>query len=296
MRKLLFVAPKAMQSDFEEIASLLLKRRIHLSFMPYSGAIDWEFAAENHDCVISTLHIDSEADSGRLIHPPPPLLKTVQYEKFSAAGLRTPFTAKFRFGMTLEGADDDLLVLKPDRLDTSEPDTVFFLRRKALSGMRFEDFANDHPIIRHRFVVQDFIPTGAHATSFRIYLFCGAPLLSYRIVARQAVPALDERHLHAGPEIVSNGPAGYDVELHDDPALLKMAREMSAALDHPVLCTLDILRDAREYWALEANVSYLNIWPPARADLLNTLGREAMIAQFDLLQEAADKIADIAGA
>lgn len=296
MRKILFVAPKAMQSDFGEIAALLLKRRIHLTFLPYSGEIDWESAFKNHDRVISTLHIEDEAGTDRLIHPPPPLLKTVQHEIFSGAGLRTPFTAKFRFGMTPAGAGDDLLVLKPDRLDTSEPDTVFFLRRKALSGMRIDDFAGDHPIIRHRFVVQDFIPTGAHATSYRLYLFCGAPLLSYRIVARQAVPALDERHLHAGPEIVSNGPAGYDVELHADPALLEMARKMSAALDHPVLCTLDILRDASEYWALEANVSYWNIWPPAREDLLNALGREAMIGQFGLLQMTADRIADIAGA
>lgn len=285
-----------MKSDFEEIAALLLKRRIRLSFMPYSGDIDWQSALESHDRVFSTLHIEDEAGGGRLIHPPPPLLKTVQYEKFSAAGLKTPFTEKFRFGMTLEGADDGLLVLKPDRLDTSEPDTVFFLRRKALSGMRIDDFAGDHPIIRHRFVAQDFIPTGAHATSYRLYLFCGAPLLSYRIVARQALPVLDERHVHAGTEIVSNGPAGYDVELHADPALLELARDMSAALDHPVLCTLDILHDSREYWALEANVSYWNIWPPAREDLLNALGREAMIAQFGLLQLTADRIADIAGA
>jgi hypothetical protein len=293
-RLVTLIAPENMETDVSELGRLLGARGIELIFLAAEQIKKHGSQAIGAtELVLSTLHLSNILPfSGRLMMPPMSAGKLNQFALFSQSGIPTPESWQFRFGMSLLESPKRLVVVKPDSVATSARRSTFVLECSLLSQISPSDFAPEHPILNHPYIVQEFVSTGLHATSFRVVLFCGVPILSYKIVSKRPSPLIDSSHIHVAPEFISNNRRGFSVSLYADPQMLELAQRMSLSLNNPILCTCDLLRSDKNelYQALEVNASGWNIWPLKRDHLLRQIGRDAMIKQFHMFESISDRI------
>jgi hypothetical protein len=109
--------------------------------------------------------------------------KLAQYEMFRKAGIRTPPTLPFSFGMALDPMlFGDFVIIKPmDLRLTSRGQGVQLFRRQRLERMQPEDFPRDHVIrtARGGYLVQRFVDTGVQPSFHRIQTFFGRVIYSW---------------------------------------------------------------------------------------------------------------------
>jgi hypothetical protein len=224
------------------------------------------------------------------------VLKTEQYEHYRAAGIATPRTARFVFGMPLDPKDwGDFVILKPMFVN-SKGKGIHLVRTVKAATLRPDDFFNDHLIHKDQYIVQQFIDTGEAPCHYRVLSFFGEPLFCRRNFLLGTRPSLDEddetlMNAPIASNISSAGLAG-STEFINDPDILAFARRMHAAMPGIPLQGLDILRDVNDgsLYALENNAGG-NTWGFSSKMGENTRrilgGVEALVNQFGALDVAA---------
>ncbi len=252
-----------------------------------------EARSRNADVIISMLPLPFEREIvGNAIFPKRDIDKFTQFQSFQKSSIPTLTTMPFKFGMRFPGTPLDIVTLKPSILDTSLPSSMLTLRNAVLHQLVPGHFDQGHPIHKHPYVVQEFIETGTKPTSFRVILFRGVPILSYETVSRRERPNLGNNQVHVGPEFISNNDVwGYDMRLEADPEMIKLSVAMSVSVGHPPLAKCDLLYNGDKGWrALEISGTDYNGWPLGRKNLVESLGREGMIKQFDMFKSIARQI------
>ena len=224
------------------------------------------------------------------------MLKTEQYEYYRAAGLPTPRTARFAFGMPLDPKDwGDFVVLKPMFIN-SHGKGIDLVRTVKAAALTPDDFFDDHLIHKDQYIVQQFIDTGEAPCHYRVVSFFGEPLLCRRNFSLSKRPSLDEDdETLMNAHIVSNPVAEnlISTEFVNDAEVLAFARRMHAAMPGIPLQGLDIMRDVKDgrLYALENNAGG-NSWGFSGESAENARevlgGPEAMVNQFGAFDLAAD--------
>lgn len=295
-----FIVLQSMVDDMPYLAERLAARGISLkthTLISYARDHSLAQARSGHpDLLVSAARLTQNVKAAaNEIFSEWPFGKLEQFHRFVAASIPTLQTDAFSFGMSLPGDPVSLLTMKPDYLDTRLPESMITLQRRSLSQIAPQHFRPDHPILSHRYIVQEFIDTGPRAMSYRVVLFCGEPILSYLIVSRVDKPILKANQVHIGPEFISNGGVhGYRMELAIDPTMLDIAKAVSATMAHPVFAQVDLLFNKRHGWrALEISTGTGNSWPLGRPDVLRDIGREAAIQQFGLFDVMTNKFAEL---
>jgi hypothetical protein len=259
---------------------------VHAAFM--------EAKAANADIIVSMLPLPASHEVfDNVVFPAADLDKLTQFEQFTANSIPTLKTLPFEFGMTFPGSPLDIVTLKPSALDTSLPNSMITLRKGALRGLLANTLDRDHLIHKTPYIAQEYMETSPKPTSFRVVLFLGAPILAYRIESRFHPPHLGVNEAYMGMKFISNNSRlnGYDVELVSDSEMVRVAVDMSACVGHPPLTKCDLLYNYNMGWkALEVSSTDFNGWPLGRKNLVNSLGREKMIRQFNMFDVMAKQI------
>ena len=256
-----------------------------------------EARSRDPEIVISMLPLPFEPGIvGDALFPASQPNKFTQFLRFQQSSIPTLLTKLFKFGATFPGSPLDIVTLKPSILDTSLPHAMITLRNGVLHKLIPGDFEPEHPIRQHPYVVQEYLETDRRPTSFRVVLFLGRPLLSYKMISRVEHPQLASNGAHVGPEFISNnGHDGFDAQLESNDEMLEVAVGMSLSVGHPPLAKCDLLYNTNKGWrALEVSVTDFNGWPLGRQNLVDALGREAMINQFDMINTIAKRICELA--
>lgn len=186
------------------------------------------------------------------------IYKTDQYQLFLKAGLPTPKTGVFKFGMKPDPAlFGDYVILKPLRIN-SKGLGIHLVRTKRIAALKPELFKASHPIHNDIYLIQQFIDTGDYPTHFRVETLCGEALCCRTIFTSVKRPSLlaSDRTLLDG-QVASN--AVVNGSNHTAPArddeVIAFARRISAALPDVPLQGCDVLREAGsgKLYALECN-------------------------------------------
>ena len=221
------------------------------------------------------------------------VLKTEQYEHYRAAGVATPRTARFFFGMPLDPKDwGDFVVLKP----MFDREGIHLVRTVKAATLTPDDFFDDHPIHKDPYIVQQFIDTGETPCHYRVLSFFGEALFCRRNFRLAARPSLDEddETLMSTPIATNAGAAsGTSTELVNDREILAFGRLVHGAMPGIPLQGIDILRDVKDgrLYALENNAGG-NTWAFSSKRGENARralgGAKAMVNQFGAWDIAAD--------
>jgi hypothetical protein len=287
------------EEDFKAISDRIGKRAPEITVVtgPFSSRGQLPDVVWARPTLIVALHTPFDLVPKRgLVYRCRRVLKSEQYQHYRSAGLKTPLTAKFTYGMELDPAEwSDHVVLKPMTVN-SKGVGIHLLRTKRVGSLEPKDFPADHPIHKDQYLVQQFIDTGDYPCHFRVLSFFGEALYCRRNFSLIKRPSLDEEDadLMKGNVASNAGVKGTgSTEMADDREVLAFARRMHQAMPGIPLQGLDILRDVRngELYALESNAGG-NTWAFSSRlgeNARRTLGgAEPMIRQFGAWDVAAD--------
>lgn len=186
------------------------------------------------------------------------IYKNDQYQLFLKAGLPTPKTGIFKFGMSPDPAlFGDYVILKPLRIN-SKGLGIHLVRTKRIAALRPDLFKASHPIHNDIYLIQQFIDTGEHPTHFRVETLLGEALCCRTIFSSVKRPSLlaSDRTLFDG-QVASN--AAVKGSNHTAPArdeeVIAFAKRMAGTLPDVPLKGCDVLREAgtAKLYALECN-------------------------------------------
>lgn len=189
--------------------------------------------------------------------------KIEQYQRFLDAGIRTPKTSLFQFGMKLP-ADEwgEFCILKPACLDmTSSGRGLFLFRTKRLESLSAADLPDGHFASENPMLVQTFIDTGSKFTVFRTLTLFGEVIYQNLTEAPGEHPVLTssdseiEGILPEPPRSLT-GPA-----INVDPDVMRFASTLHTAFPAIPLLGIDILKErgTGHLYALEVNAGG-NVW------------------------------------
>ncbi|HUQ38305.1 MAG TPA: hypothetical protein VM144_18200 [Aestuariivirga sp.] len=174
--------------------------------------------------------------------------KLVQYRIFREAGLPTPPTLPFKFGMQLDPIMfGEFVLIKPMSLTLgSQGRGVQLFRRKRLERMTSRDFSPDHLIHKagEGFLVQKFIDTGELVSYNRVSTFFSEPMYSYFSRAKSPRGSLGSPdELIEKLPITNNASSFRERSLRAEEDIVALAKRVHDAFpDIPLLGT-DILRE-----------------------------------------------------
>ncbi|MFO1091379.1 MAG: hypothetical protein U1E46_17535 [Hyphomicrobiales bacterium] len=221
--------------------------------------------------------------------------KVEQYRRFVRAGIRTPRTSMFAFGMPLAPAEwSEFVILKPADFElTSHGDCVHLLRTEDAAAAKPVDFPADHPIQKGRMLIQSFVDTGPKPSKYRVLTLFGEVLYAQHVSLAQERPPLDAGREELAKAVVSTGGGEREYTFTEDPAILDVARAMARAFPGLPLLGCDIIRDweTGDLHALEINGGG-NVWhfsSPWWAEQRRAMPHVArmMVEQFDAFDVAA---------
>lgn len=230
-----------------------------------------------------------------------PVPKIEQATRLSEAGVATPQTAKFNFGMEYPvDLWSEFVIVKPLPLAiTSKSGQSKLYRGRRLAALRPIDLSPDHVLRNAPALVQQFIDTGLYPSKWRVLSFLGEPL--YSSITRSAAPRapLDapDEEIEASIIDAKNplsrtfDPDGKRNQLVRDDRILAFAREVHACFPRRPLLGIDILEREGDgkLFALEINAGG-NCWhfSSAKEGHRQRLGgKEAMVAQLGAWDAAA---------
>lgn len=145
------------------------------------------------------------------------------------------------------------------------------------------------------YLVQQFVDTGPTQEKFRVTVFMGEVVLSYRVIYRKAksLPAYTSISDAVADEYFTSGP-DLRYQLLKDPELDDFARQVYAANSQCPVQGLDIQRgtDGR-FYVIENNAGG-NVWKfsDARSAPFKIFGAQRMIDQYDAWDVCAEALID----
>lgn len=186
------------------------------------------------------------------------IYKTDQYQLFLKAGLPTPKTGVFKFGMKPDPAlFGDYVILKPLRIN-SKGLGIHLVRTTRIAALKPEFFKASHPIHNDIYLIQQFIDTGDYPTHFRVEILLGEALCCRTIFTSVKRPSLlaSDRTLLDG-QVASNAVvkgSNHTAPARDD-EVIAFAKRISDVLPDVPLQGCDVLREAGsgKLYALECN-------------------------------------------
>lgn len=184
--------------------------------------------------------------------------KTDQYQLFLKAGLSTPKTGVFKFGVKPDPAEwSDYVILKPLRIN-SKGLGVHLVRTKRVPALTPGLFKTNHPIHKDVYLIQQFIDTGDYPTHFRVETLLGEALCCRTIFSLRKRPSLfaSDRTLLDG-RLASNAvlaSSNKTAPARDD-EVIAFARQMDRAIADCPVKGCDVLREVGtgKLYALECN-------------------------------------------
>lgn len=223
------------------------------------------------------------------------IYKTDQYQLFLKAGLPTPKTGVFKFGMKPDAAQfGDYVILKPLRIN-SKGLGIHLVRTKRIAALKPELFNASHPIHNDIYLIQQFIDTGDYPTHFRVETLLGEALCCRTIFSSVKRPSLlaSDRTLLDG-QVASNAviKGSNHTAAARDEEVIAFARLISATLPDVPLQGCDVLREAAtgKLYALECNPGG-NSWAFSAPDGENARqafgGKQGMIDHLGAWDAAA---------
>lgn len=119
--------------------------------------------------------------------------KMDQFRAMSAAGVPTPRTAPFHFGMSLSEQDwGTLCILKPADLNVSSSGRGLYLfRTRRLATLQREDLPSEHLAATQPMLVQSFVDTGPKFRVYRCLTLFGEVIYQNLAEAPDPHPSLD---------------------------------------------------------------------------------------------------------
>jgi hypothetical protein len=194
-----------------------------------------------------------------------PVSKLDQASRLAAAGIPTPRTAPFKFGMPLDpGVWGDFVVLKPASLRlTSKSEGIYLFRTERLNTLRATDLTPRHMARQAQMLVQRFVDTGEKPAKQRITTLFGEPFHWAYSANRSARPPLtssDELLDAASISTSASGDRDWSYEVPSDD-MINLARQVGAAFPNIPLLGLDLLRchATGQAYVLEINAGG-NVW------------------------------------
>jgi hypothetical protein len=236
--------------------------------------------------------------------------KFAQYETFRKAGIATPPTLPFRFGMALDPLlFGEFVVIKPIDLDlTSQGVGTQLFRRQRLEHIEPRDFPLDHPIHKalDGFLVQKFIDTGPYPNYQRIQTIFGNVMYCWHTALADARTALDAPDSEIERTVIDiKGMGGKARRLVKDPVVERLAARVHAQFPDIPILGCDVIREAATQtpyvlecnpggntWHIsskigeEARLSFGNVKANGFARA-NQLGRRRLIEQYGAFDVAA---------
>lgn len=174
--------------------------------------------------------------------------KLAQHRIFQEAGMATPPTLPFKFGMKLDPIMfGEFVVIKPMSLDLgSQGRGVQLFRRRRLEAMRPSDFPPGHLVHRDSegYLVQKFIDTGDHVSYNRVSTFFSEPMYSYFSRAKSPRGSLDSPDGIIEKLPVTNNSSSFrERALKIEEDVVALARRVHGAFPGIPLLGTDILRE-----------------------------------------------------
>lgn len=189
--------------------------------------------------------------------------KLDQHRLMSAAGVSTPRTAAFRFGMALPEEDwGEFCVLKPANLDVSSSGRGLYLFRcRRLAGLATGDLPASHFARREPMIVQSFVDTGPHFSVYRCLTLFGEIIYQNLSQAPERHPSMtsDDDVIES---ILPEPPRTQTVPaINSDPDVMAFANSVHRAFPAIPLLGCDIVREHNTgmLYAIEVNAGG-NVW------------------------------------
>jgi hypothetical protein len=189
--------------------------------------------------------------------------KLEQYRRLAAAGVATPRTAPFRFGMDLSAADwGELCVLKPDDIDsTSSGRGLYLFRARRLAALMPDDLPPSHFARGKPMIVQSFIDTGARFSVYRCLTLFGEVIYQNLATAPEPHPPLasDDQVIEG---ILPEPPRTWTTPvINTDADVMAFASSVHAVFPDMPLLGCDIVREhaTGRLYAIEVNAGG-NVW------------------------------------
>lgn len=212
--------------------------------------------------------------------------KLAQHKVFQDAGVPTPPTQQFRFGMRLDPIMfGEFVIIKPMSLDLgSQGRGVQLIRRKRLETMGRQDFPPDHLIHKDRegYIVQKFINTGEYVSYNRMSTFFSQPMYSYFSRAKSPRGSLDSADdiVEALP-VTNNSNSFRERGLRAEEDIVALAMQVHDAFPTVPLLGTDILREEEtgKLYVIECNPGG-NTWhfsSKMNLPLRHTLGKASLV-------------------
>ena len=192
-----------------------------------------------------------------------PIAKMDQYGLMVGAGISTPRTALFEFGMKLPVEQwGEFCVLKPANLDISSSGRGLYLfRSKRLAAIQPDDLPADHLARYEKMIVQSFVDTGPRFAVYRSLTLFGE--IVYQNISEAPEPhaplASDDavvESIHPEPPRQLTSP-----RIDTDPAVMAFAASIHKAFPAVPLLGCDIVKDhgTGQPYVIEVNAGG-NVW------------------------------------
>ncbi len=291
------------REDFEEIARRIGARA------PEIGVLIAENKEENPEIVekaalapavvVSMMEIRRFRLDGATVFQGNDLPKSVQYERYRAAGLPVPDWEVITPDTKLDAKEwGPYVIVKPDLARKAAGIVI-----KKTGRVRYaapETYAEDHPGRRAPMVAQKFVYTGRWANHYRVTTLFGRTLFAVRCEADRGFRPLETRDGFAGAAgvggapVVSNKKSSHYTLAYDEAVIALGERAHSAFPEIPLLGH-DIVRDADtgELFVLESNTRG-DVWLLSSGtgrSLQRTNGFD-LYGQFDALEVATEALID----
>ena len=189
--------------------------------------------------------------------------KLEQYIEMNKAGVRTPKTARFHFGMDLsDGAWGKFCILKPASLDsTSSGQGLYLYRTERLGRLSPSDLPIGHMARREPMIVQSFIDTGPKFQVFRCLTLFGERIYQNRTEAPEEHPPLDLDDKLIESMVPEPPRSRSTPQVDEDTGVMEFAQRIAGAFKDIPLLGCDIIRHhaSGELYALEVNAGG-NVW------------------------------------
>ena len=297
MRNLILITHPGRQDpkDFEEIANRVTKLNRYIKVFVITPKHtsdcltreDWK-----HPTLTVTFGSrgNFEPKRGRIFYNRQ-ISKERQAELFTNAGIRTPRTIAYRAGTILDRGDwGPLVVAKTSDLSqTSKGKSACLVRLEKLNDLLLlPDWLREN-IISNRVLVQEFIPTGPYATSYRVGTFLGRVIHMMKKCSSSRMPDLTVADIEEFV-IDSNyeSPQANDLaarELVADDEIMAFAVKIAEVFPGLPLLGIDIVRHSEtgELFALEINGGG-NTWQFSSRHAeqgRRVISKEERVKQFD---------------
>ena len=189
--------------------------------------------------------------------------KIDQFQRISDAGIRTPKTSLFHFGMKLPVDEwGEFCILKPASLEmTSNGRGLFVFRTNRLETLSASELPEWHFAAKNQMLVQSFIETGSRFRVYRTLTLFGEVIYQNMSEAQSEHPALTssdseiERILPEPPRSLTTP------TINVDPDVMRFASSLHNAFPSIPLLGCDILKEqgTGNLYALEVNAGG-NVW------------------------------------